>query len=104
MKALATTALILGLVPICLCEDTNFAVTAITRTVEDSVSLHWRSETNAVYRIQFASELATNTTWETLYDNYPSHGATTFWTDQGDWVTNPEVLHPSKAKSGFTAS
>jgi len=101
LKALATTALILGLVPICLCEDTNFAVTAITRTVEDSVSLHWRSETNAVYRIQFASELATNTTWETLYDNYPSHGATTFWTDQGDWVTNPEVLHPSKAQKRF---
>jgi Family of unknown function (DUF6345)/Bacterial Ig domain len=84
------------------CSATNaFQVIAITRTVEDSVTVKWNSECNANYRIDFASELSTNTVWQTLYDNYPSHGTTTFWTDQGDWIATPEILHPSKERKRF---
>jgi hypothetical protein len=101
MKTLATVGLVLSVISSALCQNTNFAVTAVTRTVENSVTLRWNSETNAIYRIEFAPELSTSTVWKTLYDNYPSHGTNTFWTDQGDWATAPEVLHPSKEQRRF---
>jgi hypothetical protein len=84
------------------CSATNaFQVVAITKTVEGSVTIRWNSECNALYRIDYAPSLSTNTAWQTLYDNYPSQGTSTFWTDGGNWVTEPPIDHPSKVQQRF---
>ena len=84
------------------CSATNaFQVIAITKTVEGSMTVKWNSECNALYRIDYASSLSTNTAWQTLKDNYPSQGTTTFWTDGGNWVTEPPIDHPRKVQQRF---
>jgi hypothetical protein len=81
--------------------STNFQVVAVTQTVEKSVTLRWNSETNALYRIDYAPSLSTSTAWQALYNNYPSQGTNTFWTDGGNWVAVPPVDHPSNVLQRF---
>lgn len=84
------------------CSATNvFQVVGITQAVEKSVTVRWNSETNAMYRIEHANVLSTNTQWSVLYENYPSQGTSTFWADTGDYLAIPEVLHPSRVSTRF---
>src|SRR5882724_10997178 len=72
----------------------------ISATIGDggAIQIKWESESNAVYRIDYASTLInSNTHFQTLYQHYASHGTNTFWLDTGDYLQQPVVPHPSKA-------
>lgn len=75
--------------------------TGITATQEGAIRLSWQSETNTLYRIQYANELSDESDWETLTDLYPSHGTNTFALDTGDYSRTPFVLHPRKNPARF---
>jgi len=72
--------------------------TAISATAEQAIRLSWASNTNELYRIDYADSIIdTNTgstTWNTLCDEYPSHGTNTFYLDTGDYFQTPPILHP----------
>jgi T5SS/PEP-CTERM-associated repeat protein len=74
-------------------------VIQLTRTLEGAVSLRWNSQSNAIYRIESTDGAVTDAVWDLRYDYYPSHGASTFWTDTGDYVANPVVSPPSQVTS-----
>ena len=79
--------------------------TAVRVTDEGAVHLEWASQSNEVYQVQCADALAGgpdgSTVWQTLYDNYPSHGTSTFWLDTGDYLDDPVILHPKKMPMRF---
>lgn len=66
----------------------------VKATEEGAIRLEWQSETNALYQIQYSSELSDTITWNTLLDDYPSHGTNTFWLDTGEYYEVPAVNHP----------
>jgi hypothetical protein len=72
--------------------------TGAKATSEGAIQLHWTSQSNEVYEIDYADTLIdTNTggiTWRKLYDDYPSHGTNTFITDDGNYDGTPEIPHP----------
>lgn len=61
---------------------------------EDGVLIHWQSEPDAVYRVEFVPDPGFAGNPHVLIDDYPSHGSITFWQDTGDHVSDPEVPHP----------
>jgi hypothetical protein len=79
--------------------------TSVNATPENSIQLHWASNTNEVYEIDYADSLIdTNTgsiTWVKLYDDYPSHGTNTWITDAGNYDTTPEITHPKNSPMRF---
>ncbi|HOF71272.1 MAG TPA: DUF6345 domain-containing protein [Verrucomicrobiota bacterium] len=67
-----------------------------------AIQLYWASESNAVYRIEYASELIdSGTIWNMLYEDYPSFGTNTYWTDAGDQNTADVVGHPRDGAMRF---
>ena len=68
--------------------------TATKATDERAIQLSWRSETNAVYRLDYAKELSGNIVWDTLVDNFPSQGTNTVFLDTGKYWTEPALPHP----------
>jgi hypothetical protein len=85
--------------------DTNLQFTGINATVEGAIQPHWASQPNHIYQIQYDNALATNddgsTAWQTLYDNYPSHGTNTFILDTGDYFQTPPIVHPKYSPMRF---
>ncbi|MEI7732287.1 MAG: hypothetical protein WCO56_22120 [Verrucomicrobiota bacterium] len=76
-------------------QTTNEPVICTTTHDEaGAISLRWESETNAIYRIEYANFLETPMNWQTLYDDYPSHGTNTLWTDAGQELYVPDIAHP----------
>ena len=79
--------------------------TSANVTPEHAVQLHWASNSNEVYEIDYADGLATNddgsTTWTKLYDDYPSHGTNTFIADAGNYDATPEIPHPKLSPMRF---
>ncbi|MCI0748023.1 MAG: DUF6345 domain-containing protein [Verrucomicrobia subdivision 3 bacterium] len=62
---------------------------------EGAIVIKWQSESNAVYRIEFATALVHGgTKFRTLYEDYPSHGTNTFWMDNGDYSQEPPIKRP----------
>jgi hypothetical protein len=86
-------------------QDTNLNFNNISATVEGAIRLSWNSTSNEVYRIDYASEIIdTNTgytVWQPLYDNYPSHGTSTFWLDTGNYNLEPSIQHPKKTEQRY---
>jgi hypothetical protein len=85
--------------------QTSLQFTAATQTDEQAILLTWASTNHEIYGIQFADALAKNadgsTTWNTLYDNYPSHGTNTFVGDFGNYDVLPAILHPRNMPMRF---
>jgi hypothetical protein len=79
--------------------------TSITNTEEGAKRIAWLSESNAVYRIEYADQLLDisqgGPAWQTLYDRYPSHGANTFWLDTGNYLVENSIPHPRYAAGRF---
>lgn len=79
--------------------------TGVNATSENAIQLHWASNTNEIYEIDEADQLAGNpdgsTAWNTLYEDYPSQGTNTFWLDTGNYFADPEILHPSQMPMRF---
>lgn len=62
---------------------------------EGAIIIKWQSESNAVYRIEVATELVHgNTQFRTLCQDYPSHGTNTFVMDNGDYSQEPPIKRP----------
>jgi len=62
----------------------------------------WQSQSNAVYRIDYADTLdGTNVQWKVLYEDYPSHGTNTFWMDSGNDSFEPAISHPKRKATRF---
>jgi Bacterial Ig domain/FlgD Ig-like domain len=79
--------------------------TSVNTTPEKAIQLHWASNTNEIYEIDYANSLLdTNTgltTWTPLYNEYPSQGTNTFWLDTGNYNVSPAVLHPRLTDNRF---
>ena len=79
--------------------------TGVNATVEGGIQLHWASNPNEVYEIDYADSLLdTNLgyiVWNKLLDNYPSHGTNTFWLDTGSYLIDTPILHPKYVGSRF---
>jgi len=84
---------------------TNLQFTGVSATDEGNILLTWTSVSNEVYQIQEADSLIdTNTgatTWNLLYDQYPSQGTNTFWLDTGNYNLNPQILNPKQMPIRF---
>lgn len=81
------------------------AFTSVNATVENAIELHWASNSNEVYEIDYANALATNTDgsteWQMLYNDLPSQGSNTFFTDCGNYDEVPEVQHPKYSSERY---
>lgn len=79
--------------------------TGAEATPENAIQLFWASHSNEVYEIDYADALGTNadgsTTWNKLYDDYPSHGTNTFIGDFGNYFLTPSVPHPKYRPARF---
>ena len=85
--------------------QTNLQFTGISVTDEGNMHLTWSSVSNEVYEVDEADSLIdTNTgstTWNLLYDDYPSQGTNTFWLDTGNYNLNPQILNPKDMPMRF---
>ncbi len=85
--------------------QTNLQFTSVNVTPEKAIQLHWVSNTNEVYEIDYADALIdTNTgsiTWNKLYDDFPSQGTNTFIADAGNYDYVPEIPHPRLSPMRF---
>lgn len=85
--------------------QTNLQFTGINVTDEGNINLTWSSVSNEVYQIDEADSLInTNTgttTWNLLYDQYPSQGTNTFWLDTGNYNLVPQILNPKDMPMRF---
>src|SRR4051812_28670564 len=79
--------------------------TSVNATDEGGIRLAWQSESNTVYRVEYATDLVDisngGPAWQTIYEHYPSHGTNTFWLDTGNYVLDPSVVHPRSAPLRF---
>jgi len=78
--------------------QTNIQFTSVVPTIEGAIQLTWTSTNHELYEIDEADVLNSNidgtTTWNKLYDSYPSQGTNTFWLDTGNYNLSPQILHP----------
>lgn len=85
--------------------QTNLLFTGVNVTDEGNIHIAWSSVSNEVYQIQEADTLInTNTgttTWNLLYDEYPSQGTNTFWLDTGNYDLTPQILNPKDMPMRF---
>ena len=85
--------------------QTNLQFTSVKTTDEGNIQLTWASVSNEVYQIQEADALintnAGSTTWNLLYDEYPSQGTNTFWLDMGNYNLTPQILNPKDMPMRF---
>jgi len=68
--------------------------TATKATDERAIQLRWQSKTNAVYRLEYATQLSDSIAWDTLVDYFPSQGTNTVFLDTGKYWTEPALPHP----------
>lgn len=99
-----TTAL--AVLSVCLANAQNtLQFTSANTTSENAIQLHWASNTNEVYRIEYADQLAGNedgsTAWNILYEDYPSHGTNSFVADAGNYDVTPTIGHPQSSPMRF---
>jgi hypothetical protein len=108
MKKIKLVGLFVGIVLISIgqgfCQNT-LQFTGVNATPEKAIQLHWASNTNEVYEIDYADSLIdTNTrsiTWNKLCDDYPSQGTNTFWLDTGNYMLSPAIPHPKDSPMRF---
>ncbi len=78
-----------------LLAQNSLQFTQTTVTSEGAIQLQWQSQSNAIYQVQYISDVTGNSgPWQVLVDNYPSQGTNTLWLDTGDYLQTPPVPHP----------
>ncbi len=91
-KIIMVGALVMALTTTVFAQNT-LQFTGVSVTSEKAIQLHWASNTNEVYEIDEADQLAGNpdgtTAWNQLYNDYPSHGTNTFIADNGNYDVTP---------------
>lgn len=87
-----------------LCQNA-LQFTSVRATAEKAIQLYWASNTNEVYEVDYADQLAGNgdgsTAWNKLYEDYPSHGTNTFIADAGNYDITPQIPHPKLSPMRF---
>ncbi len=84
----------------CTAQPLQFTASRVLK--DEGIQLYWQSQSNAVYRIEYTSDLtAGDAAWSVLYDDYPSHGTNTFWMDTGDYDRVPVIPSFSKEPMRF---
>jgi hypothetical protein len=78
-----------------------FKITGAKATVEHAIQLNWQSQSNLVYRIEFAEGLSNGTSFDTLVDYFPSQGTNTIFLDTGKYWTDPPLPHPKDDSMRF---
>lgn len=68
---------------------------------EDGVLIYWQSETDAIYRVECCPDPDLGGIPHVLIEDYPSHGAITYWQDTGDHFSDPEIPHPRETSQRF---
>ena len=105
MKLFKQGAIIAAIITLAGSANAQLQFTGARATEEGAIILNWQSESNTVYRIEYADQLQDisqgGPVWQTLYDQYPSHGTNTFWLDTGDYNTEPPVPHPKYTGQRF---
>ncbi|HWY30675.1 MAG TPA: hypothetical protein VNX46_07985, partial [Candidatus Acidoferrum sp.] len=108
MKTIKSAAVVLGILIASIGQSfcqTNLRFTGTSVTREGAIHLAWSSVSNEVYEIDEADSVIDanigNTTWNPLYNNYPSQGTNTFWLDTGNYNLNPQILHPKNMPMRF---
>jgi hypothetical protein len=68
-----------------------------------AIGLQWASQSNLVYRIDYADTLVnSNTQWNILYEDFPSQGTNTIWKDGGREFAFPKrIPHPNDTQKRF---
>jgi hypothetical protein len=83
----------------------NLQFTGVKATSEKAIQLYWASNTNEVYEVDYADQLAGNsdgsTAWNKLYEDYPSQGTNTFIADAGNYDITPQIPHPKSSPMRF---
>src|SRR4051812_6062434 len=83
-------------------QSTNLQIISAAVGDEGAIILKWQSESNAIYRIDYAPVLAnTNTQWQTLYEEYGSHGTNTLCMDNGNYRFETPVERPKDKPARF---
>ena len=62
---------------------------------DGAIQLRWQSETNAIYRIEYATALSNGVVWQTFVEGLISHGTNTTFLDTGRYWADPELKHPA---------
>ena len=108
MKTTKIAALLFGVLLASFSQSfgqTNLQFTGVNATDESAIQLYWTSQSNHLYEIDEADALIdTNTgstTWNLLYNNYPSQGTNTFIGDFGNYNLSPQILHPKNSPMRF---
>jgi len=101
MKKIKNTVLIVGIFAASLWQSVSQNIlqfTSVNATADNHIQLHWASNSNEIYEIDYADQLAGNpdgsTAWNPLYQDYPSHGTNSFITDDGNYDLTPEIPYP----------
>lgn len=73
-----------------------------TADAAGAIRLQWASQSNLVYRIEYATDLVdSNTQWQPLYADFPSQGTNTIWKDAGGNAEFSRVPHPNDVAQRF---
>jgi hypothetical protein len=105
-KIIMAGALVLALTINTFAQNT-LQFTSVNATPENAIQLHWASNTNEVYKVDYADALIDTNTgsiiWNKLYDDYPAHqGSNTFYLDTGDYDnSSPPIPHPKDSPMRF---
>lgn len=70
-------------------------------TEEQAIELKWNSESNSLYRIDYADEIADTMQWKQLYELYPAQGTNTLFLDAGIYYTGNTIEHPRNFPQRF---
>jgi hypothetical protein len=77
-------------------ETPQFAL--IRRPNDGSISLQWKSQSNGIYRIDYAAAIGA---WITYYSNFPAQGTNTVWSDLGNAWQMPPIKFPGEDPQRF---
>lgn len=97
MKSIQTLVMVTFLLfaTLCIRAQTNtLQFTATKATDERAIQLCWQSQTDAVYRLEYATELSGSISWDMLVDYFPAQGTNTVFLDTGKYWTEPALPHP----------
>jgi len=104
MKTMMRALLIAELVSVAgllYAQSNTLQFTATRATDERAIQLRWRSETNALYRLEHTPALSESVVWDTLVDLFPSQGTNTVFLDTGKYWTEPALPHPKDDAQRF---
>lgn len=92
-KFVAALSAALGL---CATVHADPVFTEVKATSGGAIQLKWNSVSNALYTFEYATGVINaGTVWHTLYENYPSLGTNSFWTDAGNSHVPTIIPHPA---------